>query len=861
MAGVSVKMGVDASQFKAGMQEAQNSVKTLDAALKANESQLKATGDAETYLANKAKLLSKQMEEQRRVVSGIQKEMDLMKSQGVSETSAAYQKLERSMYTATGKLMDMQAQMNSLATSEQAAAQGAEAVSTGLNSINKKISLDQVIGGIDRITTGLENAAKKAVEVGQRIWDSIMDSAAYADDTATLAARMGLTPTEVQQMQYVANRFEAPVETVAKSWKRLKMSMSSDSEEIAEGFRTLGVATQEYSQGKMGPVLTGMRDYRDVFWETGEAIMRLRDESEQERLAQKLLGRSWDELIPLFTAGREAYEEALGAAPVNSEEAIENAAELNDKIKELEQSFTVLKTEVIGSIAPALTSAAEALDGMLSSLTEYLKTEEGQQMLESLGTAVSGLFEDLGKIDPAQVVEGFTGVFNKVVEGLEWMVDNKDTLSGILTAIVIGWGAAKLTGGALQVLKLINGIRELGGFKGVENGINNLANSGQQPTTGPKTQPRTTTTPPAPTVPSGGSTAEAIAAAEALHLGGAGGSAAGIGTGITGGAGAMTLVGTVGGTVLIAGGTVALAELVNAVNAKANKAREVSTDIHRLDNLGGQTLNTIPQNLSNAMNGVMKDKRLVLQETVRAMLGYTGGNAGQLQLLKNLGYNLNENLMDAFNYTNTSGESRNKLLDMLQMNGGMTPAAAAIIMNAAGIGYNDIPREYQGAYTSAQGWLQENGTEWTRHGGLSEAVGILENYFMNSGTFNENGEWTIPGLEEDLAAQTAAAEAMQSASQTMESLPAAVAAAVSSVTLHVSLFGTPHANGIWNVPWDGYPAILHKGERVMTARENQRYTYNNYFGNVNLNNGLEIEALTESIDRRNRRQMAGYGAM
>jgi hypothetical protein len=68
------------------------------------------------------------------------------------------------------------------------------------------------------------------------------------------------------------------------------------------------------------------------------------------------------------------------------------------------------------------------------------------------------------------------------------------------------------------------------------------------------------------------------------------------------------------------------------------------------------------------------------------------------------------------------------------------------------------------------------------------------------------------------------------------------------------------ANGIWSVPWDGYPAILHKGERVMPARENQQYTYNTYFGNVNLNNGLEIEALTESIDRRNRRQRSGYGS-
>jgi hypothetical protein len=70
------------------------------------------------------------------------------------------------------------------------------------------------------------------------------------------------------------------------------------------------------------------------------------------------------------------------------------------------------------------------------------------------------------------------------------------------------------------------------------------------------------------------------------------------------------------------------------------------------------------------------------------------------------------------------------------------------------------------------------------------------------------------------------------------------------------------ADGLWSVPWDGYPAILHKGERVLTARENRNYTYNsnNYFGSVNLNNGLEIEALTESIDRRNRRQRSGYGA-
>ena len=47
---------------------------------------------------------------------------------------------------------------------------------------------------------------------------------------------------------------------------------------------------------------------------------------------------------------------------------------------------------------------------------------------------------------------------------------------------------------------------------------------------------------------------------------------------------------------------------------------------------------------------------------------------------------------------------------------------------------------------------------------------------------------------------------------------------------------------------------------MIPASEAQRYTYNNYFGNVSLNNGLEIDALTDSIARRNQRQRSGFGA-
>ena len=57
-------------------------------------------------------------------------------------------------------------------------------------------------------------------------------------------------------------------------------------------------------------------------------------------------------------------------------------------------------------------------------------------------------------------------------------------------------------------------------------------------------------------------------------------------------------------------------------------------------------------------------------------------------------------------------------------------------------------------------------------------------------------------------------------------------------------------------------AVLHRGERVLTASENRHYTFNNntYFGGVNLHNGMEVDALTDSIARQQARQAAAYGS-
>ena len=71
-----------------------------------------------------------------------------------------------------------------------------------------------------------------------------------------------------------------------------------------------------------------------------------------------------------------------------------------------------------------------------------------------------------------------------------------------------------------------------------------------------------------------------------------------------------------------------------------------------------------------------------------------------------------------------------------------------------------------------------------------------------------------------------------------------------------------HANGLPFVPNDGYLAILHRGERVLTASQNRSYTANSnlYVENMHMGGGMDAKALAEAMSAQNRRVSAGFGS-
>lgn len=460
----SVKLGADVSGFKQGVSEAQASLRTLDAALKANEASFKAGGNAEIYMTQKLETLNTKMAAQKNLANQLQDGLKRMREAGVSPTSVEYQKLERDLYNAQAAMNETKVAIANLDGSQERATGSAGSLTAAVNGIGKKISLDQVIGGIDRITGAMQTAAGAAVDLGEKIWDNVMNSAKWADDSATMALMYGIDLDTFLRMQKLfTNGMDTSVDAMLKSQTKLNKNIGDGNKDTLKYFRELGVAIATVTGESMD--IVQRKDPADLFWEIGDALMHMGDAYDKEAASQAIFGRGWKELVPLFEKydSRAEYEKALGDVKVNTEQEVNDLAELNDKVAELQGNVETLTNKGWAALAPSLTGAAEALNGLLGSVLEYLDTPEGKEALKEMSESVTTLFEDLGKIDPKEVVKNFTSVFNGMVNSFKWLAENKDGVIRALKDIVGGWAGLKLTGGALQVYQLLQNIKTLRG--------------------------------------------------------------------------------------------------------------------------------------------------------------------------------------------------------------------------------------------------------------------------------------------------------------------------------------------------------------------------------------------------------------
>ena len=794
-ASIDTKIGVSGvAEFKRNMIEATSSVKNLDSQLKLSEKQFKQTGDAEKYLQDKSKLLKKQMEEQNKVIQQANEALNNMKERKVPETSKAFQDMQRRVYEAQAELINMQMALKDTENGFTEAAGSADKLTSSVNGINKKISLDQVIGGIDKITSAMETAGKAAVNLGSQIWDNIMASAALADNTATAAMLLDM---DVEDYQKYKGVFDTIGELTVKDWmtakQKVQKAINNPSQEQTDLLSLLGINTHEMISGKYGVVQGAAREWEDVFWDIAEG---LQDAVSNGRITQDLadtyaeaiFGKKQAYLKPLMQLGKEGFAAALEEQAAASKEAIEKDAALNDTIINLNNSFESLKMEVTSGLAPALTAAAETLDSLLKSVLEYLQTPEGRQALKDMETSVSGLFEDLGKIDPEDVVEGFTGVFNTVVDGLEWLVDHKKEAGNALIGIVATWGALKITGGALTVLQLVQGVMGLTGGATAAGQAGAAAGAAW-----------------------GAKFADAVAAAAPWLIG------------------LYTLLNPAetGNNDLFANGRLTPEGWADVYENPDSWIHETALEVGELFGDLGNILND-----ANAINAMARYRNGGTLEAMIAelqALGYVLKVAEELPVAETSGGGTLGRAEGPIIHKRRNGET---VIDHLDDEGPLVLIDPVRPMDLA---------ERMGPITKdARKQLQNIIEELNEE----ETAALFDPLVLPAEV--EVPEDSAEKIAEDVGTVL---------------IPGRVIVEDMSDEEMEALFGS-HANGLWSVPWDGYPAILHKDEKVVPAREaaSRNFSSNLYVESMYMNNGQDSDALAAKVAAENRRIMNGFGS-
>ncbi|MBR3333744.1 MAG: hypothetical protein IKG23_05595 [Clostridia bacterium] len=422
--GVNVKMGVSGvAQFKQSINQAKQSVKTLDAQIALSEKQFKANGDAQSYMAEKSELLKAKLEAQKSVVTSAENALKQMADRGVDRSSKAYQDMYRQMLQAKGAMLDTQTEMDKIGESASEAADDTKEMNDEIKNIGKQVSFETVTSGINKITDSMEKAAKTAYKVGSAIVKEVLGVGTWADDVNTRASVLGVSPEDLQRMEKTARLIDTDAETIIKARQKLAKNIGSGNKNAMSALEAMGIS--------------GNGDMEDVFWAAGNAIMKLSDETEQEAQANALFGKSWHDLIPLFSAGREEYERMNSSWDVMSEEQLKQLNEMDDEYQKLQIAVEDLKREALSNLAEPMKEALTAINDLLGKVSAWLKSDEGKN---AVGNVVS-----------------------KIKEAAEWLVNNKEGVVAALGAIVAGWAGLKLTGGALQILQLLNGINALKG--------------------------------------------------------------------------------------------------------------------------------------------------------------------------------------------------------------------------------------------------------------------------------------------------------------------------------------------------------------------------------------------------------------
>lgn len=227
--------------------------------------------------------------------------------------------------------------------------------------------------GVGLSVAGLASLAKQGIDAADALQD--------------LSDRVGVSVKDLASFKLAAQLADTSLENVGAG--------------IAKLSRTIGDAERGNTAAAEALAELGIRakDPKEAFLQLADAVQRIEDPTRRASLLNAVLGRSYQELLPLLQQGGESLRQAARDAESYAEAMARlapDAGEFNDNLDRLKQESAGASAAVLERLVPSLADTSKAVK-------ELLDKDQG---VLALGRALLGLFKlpsDLifGNITPA----------------------------------------------------------------------------------------------------------------------------------------------------------------------------------------------------------------------------------------------------------------------------------------------------------------------------------------------------------------------------------------------------------------------------------------------------------------------------
>lgn len=360
-----IHLGLDYTQFTGGITEVNRKMGLLDAEFKLAQEQAKNYGTETDKLGLKQEYLTQKIALQNQKVEEAKRAYDAaMSSQNASqkEIDALDKKLLQERTTLeklNGQLKDADNNIKAADKDTKSFGDEIRGLANTLG-INVSPAVEKLASKFDGVNASVGNAVLGIGAMVGALVSCTMSAAETADELMTLSKTTGIETDELQKLQYAANFVDVELNTMTGAMTKLTSTMSKardGSKESAEAFKQLHIrVTDAHGQ---------LRDSNDVFYETIDALGKIKNETERDALAMKVFGKSAKELNPLIEAGskqlKELGIEAENLGVVMSGDDLEALGELQDSMDRFKATTEGLKNSLALTLLPVLTSLFDAI--------------------------------------------------------------------------------------------------------------------------------------------------------------------------------------------------------------------------------------------------------------------------------------------------------------------------------------------------------------------------------------------------------------------------------------------------------------------------------------------------------------------